>query len=159
MRRCRSADRRHQRAPDLGEFAGISFGLKRNSELFGSSTGSEREAGADGSGGNRAPDEVNRRRNRNDQQENVRRDDRNSPPVNLPQPQQRSDPRDTSVNSRMGPAPSFDPKSLSINSPPSQERPSTPSQRFDPDNLPKNDWGSRSDPTDLPAHSPNPNLR
>jgi hypothetical protein len=114
---------------------------------------------ADGSGGNRAPDEVNRRRNRNDQQENVRRDDRNSPPVNLPQPQQRSDPRDTSVNSRMGPAPSFDPKSLSINSSPSQERPSTPSQRFDPDNLPKNDQGPRSDPRSPAVNSPNPNLR
>ncbi|MGD9921388.1 MAG: peptidoglycan-binding domain-containing protein [Pseudorhodoplanes sp.] len=100
---------------------------------------------ADGSGGNRAPDEGDRRRNRNDQQDEVRRHDRNSPPVNSPPPQQRFDPKDVTVNSQIGPKPRFDPDSLSINAPPSQERPSAPGQRFDP--------------KDMPANSPNPNLR
>lgn len=103
---------------------------------------------ADGSGGNRAPDEADRRRNRNDQQEDVRRHDRNSPPVNSPPPQQRFDPKDTSVNSRppqSGPAPKFDPGSLPLNSPPSQDRPSAPAMR--------------SDPNAPPANSPNPGVR
>jgi hypothetical protein len=96
---------------------------------------------ANGSGGDREPDDRDRGRRR-DRQEDVRRHDRDSPPVNAPAPKPRFDPDSVSANS---PAPKFDPGFLPLNSQAPQERPSAPS--------------SRSDPRNMPVNSPNPNAR
>lgn len=80
---------------------------------------------ADGSGGNRGPDEADRGRPRDrEPKEQVKRFDPNSIPVNAPKP--RFDPKDVSVN---GPPPKFDPGSLPTNAPP---------PRFDPLDAPNN---------------------
>jgi hypothetical protein len=79
---------------------------------------------ADGRGGNPEADDRDRRRGR-DRDNEARRFDRDSPPVNAPKP--RFDPKDVSVNA---PAPKFDPGSLPLNAP--------PPTRFDPVDEPNN---------------------
>lgn len=105
---------------------------------------------ADGRGGNPQADDRDRRRGR-DRDNEARRFDRDSPPVNAPKP--RFDPKDVSVNA---PAPKFDPSSLPVNAP--------PPARFDPLNEPNNGLNPpppilRFDPSDMPANSPKPNAR
>lgn len=91
---------------------------------------------ADGSGGNQQADDRgnDRRRGRDrdnrDRDNEVRRFDRETPPVNAPNP--RFDPKEITVNA---PAPKFDPKTLPLNSQAPKERPSIPTLRSDP-NIP-----------------------
>jgi hypothetical protein len=83
-------------------------------------------------------------------------------PVGAPPPGAQGPRFDPKVPAANAPAPRFDPDSLSINSQAPRERPSAPSQRFDPGNLPENAPAPRSqrfDPRNMPANSPNPNLR